>query len=167
MLRFLFEIQSFFQKIPRVSFSKNSLREDFELKFLKAMDLKAYDICKHIIQNKEIDLTLKDESGRNVLLISAFKGRAFACSIICSAYEYDEKETDSEGNNCLLLALQSGNMDSIQFFLNRSSDFNVTNKSGYSPLTYGILRGQWKLCDYLTSNGANVEKALKPLKSRF
>lgn len=68
---------------------------------------------------------------------------------------FDEKTSDSEGNNGLHIAAETGNTDAAEYFLNRGLSVDAKNSAGATPLMAAVLADQTDMVKWLLRQGAN------------
>ena len=117
------------------------LREKFYLPFFlaieKRMDL---EIIKLLIDDKT-DLKLKDETGKNFILMLIKKNYDFEyIKFLLEDEKFDINEEDFNGNTALILALENkvNNLDYIKLLFNNKTFLGQKNEKGKSPLIIGL-----------------------------
>ncbi|MEM8889191.1 MAG: ankyrin repeat domain-containing protein, partial [Bacteroidota bacterium] len=69
----------------------------------------------------------------------------------------DPNQVDEDGNTAFLNALRYNNLDFAKLVHAKVSDINLTNKDGYSALSYAVMRNSQEAFDMLMEAGADIK----------
>ena len=68
---------------------------------------------------------------------------------------FDEKATDSSGNNGLHIAAEAGSIEAGEYLLNRGFSIDQTNNKGKTPLMLAVMADKTNVVKWLLQQGAN------------
>jgi hypothetical protein len=80
----------------------------------------------------------------------------YIVDLLPTGLEEKPKEQSAEGIKALFYAIEKGNLVYAQKILSMNFDPNLKADNGYTPLMYAAARGDAKMVELLTRNGADV-----------
>ncbi|XP_046570876.1 ankyrin repeat domain-containing protein 50-like [Haliotis rubra] len=102
------------------------------------------------------DVNARGKLGRTAVHLAAMNNRKKVYDVLVAA-DADISGADADGNNCLHLAVEKGNVTIVRDILGkRPLDINVVGAHGRTALVTAVLNNHLELVDYLVSMGADV-----------
>ncbi|WP_313377155.1 ankyrin repeat domain-containing protein [Chishuiella sp.] len=115
------------------------------------------DTYKYLVEEVKLDPKTKGTNGENVLhnivrkkdqadIINYFIGKGA-----------DVNATDNDGNNSLMIASSTNNLDAVKQILAKTKNINAVNAKGESALFAAVQKGSPEVVSYLIQNGAKTD----------
>ncbi|KAK7385377.1 hypothetical protein VNO78_31093 [Psophocarpus tetragonolobus] len=96
----------------------------------------------------------RDQYGLTALHAAAFKGKKDVVLLLSELVGVDLECEDDEGHAPLHMAVQSGDIDTVQVLLQKGVNLNAVNKKGATPLYMATIWGYHHISQLLASKGA-------------
>lgn len=115
------------------------------------------NICRSLLNLKELDVEIRNHRGRTALHIAALKDRADIIRVLLSE-KAKVNAKDKDGKTPLHLAAQAGRRDAVKALAKSSAiDLELPDKEGRSAFHLASLKGKHASLKVLAEKGANVD----------
>jgi len=95
-----------------------------------------------------------DQYGLTALHAAAFKGHKDVMTVLIELAGLDLECEDEEGHVPLHMAVESGDVGTVQVLVEKGVNLNVVNKRGATPLYMAKIWGHHDICELLLNRGA-------------
>lgn len=112
---------------------------------------------KYLIEEKGMDVNVRDENGMSPLIYASFFGHDDAVKTLldCGA---DVNARGNSGVTVLMAALQNANNEQIaRLLIDSGADINACDGQGLTPLMTAVYTDSFEMTLYLLEKGANVQ----------
>jgi len=109
---------------------------------------------KTLLQRGCGSVKYRDQYGLTALHAAAFKGHKDVMRVLVELAGLDLEGEDEEGHVPFHMAVQSGDVGTVQVLLEKGVNLNVVNKRGATPLYMARIWGHHDICELLVSRGA-------------
>ena len=99
--------------------------------------------------NKDIDITLKTNDGKNCLHIAALFGHLNLCKVLVGEHKFDVKMTDYDGWTALHFSARNGSYELFRYFIHIGIDINLKTNDGKNCLHIAAFYEHLNLCKTL------------------
>ncbi|CAJ1971048.1 unnamed protein product [Sphenostylis stenocarpa] len=96
----------------------------------------------------------RDQYGLTALHAAAFKGHKDVMAVLVELAGLDLECEDDEGHVPLHMAVESGDVGTVQVLLENGVNLNAVNKRGATPLYMARIWGHHHICQLLVNRGA-------------
>ena len=112
----------------------------------------SYELVK-FFADKETDVLLGTDDGKNCLHIAALNGHLDLCKVLINKHNFNMHATDNRGWAALHFSAQNGNYEKLTFFANKKNDkendIYLKTKDGVNCLHIAAANGHFSLCKML------------------
>jgi len=103
----------------------------------------------------ELDLSVTDAQGRNLIHIAAVEGHTQLLNLIVSMEVLGVNQTDSSGKTALHHACAHNCNDTVLCLIKLSALIDVADDKGYTPLMYAVATGNFNMAKWLVQQGSS------------
>ena len=107
-----------------------------------------FHLFRYLIQ-KGLDVNENTKDNKNSLHIAAQNGHFTFCKLFLENYKFDIKKADGEGSSLLHSAAECGNIELIQYLIDKGCDIYRKKKNGMNSLHIAALNDRFHLCKVL------------------
>ena len=114
---------------------------------------------KYLVEEVKLNPNAKGLDGETVLHNLVKKQKQDEAIAYFIAKGVDVNTKDNNGDNVLMIAASTNNLDAVKTILAKTKDINTTNNNGETALVAAIKSGSPEIVNYLIENGAktNIE----------
>ena len=115
------------------------------------------DVFQYLIDEVKINPSATSEDGATALQIVARKPKQTEIINFLLSKGVDANKTDKEGNNALMAAASSHELDQVKILSEKTNNINAQNKEGESALTFAVKNGSAEIVSFLLNQKADVK----------
>ncbi|XP_062595975.1 serine/threonine-protein phosphatase 6 regulatory ankyrin repeat subunit C-like [Saccostrea cucullata] len=105
----------------------------------------------NILLEKGFDVKTKRNDGKTVLHLCCMRGKLEMCKYLVNTYPHLLDFKDNNGGNALHNAAWGGNIDLLNFLLEKGSDVETKRNNGKTVLHQCCMNGKLQMCKYLVN----------------
>ena len=114
------------------------------------------DIIKYLIEERQYNMDLQDQSKNTALHIACKKNAYYAVTYLCKIGA-NMNLINEKGYNILMISSKKGYLNIINFLLQTHKiDINFQNSKGWTALAIAVRENNGEIIDYLIGNGADI-----------
>lgn len=114
------------------------------------------EIIDKLVSYPDIDFTIRNKRGFNVLHHAALKGNVFATERILHKCRQIVDQKKDDGFSALHLAALNGHKDVAAVLLRNRAEVDIRNNREQTPLLLAVSQGHSSLIELLVHNNANI-----------